>query len=854
MAEECCESAVVAPLSRDFHHPYTPYDIQETFMSTVYQVLEESKVGILESPTGTGKSLSLICGSLTWLRDYRRTTFEGGLDWGEGDSDEPAWVIEQSRAGKRRELLRQREELEARLARIRAKEKAQRTKYLKGDQGFKKRKPNILDSAQEDDEEQFVLEDYESDGEKQASKDGESIYSAETLALMDKLGMGPIVPKPEEDEVEDETKIFYCSRTHSQLSQFINELRRIRLPAAIPDEDSEHEVQIEDLRHLTLGSRKSLCINPKVNKLGSVTAINERCAELQKSGTAQDHKCEFLPNQDHQVLVNEFRDHALATIQDIEDLGSLGKKIGVCPYYASRAAIRPAEIVTLPYPLLLQKSAREALGISLKGHVVIIDEAHNLMDAISNIHGIEITFKQLKSAREQLGVYLHKFRHKFKGKNRIYLAQLIRVIDSLTGYLETQITSQAKLLSGKGVDQINLFKLVHYLQESKLARKVEGYAVHVNHSNEKIEKIGKPKEDVSTVPVLHQIASLLSALTHPSKEGRLFFSRSTSLEPDSTTLKFLLLDPSKHFQEIVDEAKAVILAGGTMSPFSDYTSHLFPYLPPSAITTLSCGHVIPKTNLVAWNLSRGPSGKEFEFTYKHRLNTEMVNELGRALLNISTIVPDGVVVFFPSYNYLSTIVAQWAQPSDGPSILQRLEAKKPIFSEKKEASVDEVLTEYARSIDTGKGGLLLSVVGGKMSEGINFSDKLGRCVVIVGLPFPNIMSAEWKAKIEYVEQSYIESSTDKINAAELKRKAKEQSTEFYENACMRAVNQSVGRAIRHKGDYAAIVMIDKRYEGARIQRKLPGWIREGLVNKSGEKKFAMLMGALGGFFRGKKEV
>lgn len=36
---------------RNFHHPYTPYDIQETFMSTVYQVLEDGKVGILESPS-----------------------------------------------------------------------------------------------------------------------------------------------------------------------------------------------------------------------------------------------------------------------------------------------------------------------------------------------------------------------------------------------------------------------------------------------------------------------------------------------------------------------------------------------------------------------------------------------------------------------------------------------------------------------------------------------------------------------------------------------------------------------------------------------------------------------------------
>jgi chromosome transmission fidelity protein 1 len=39
----------------DFHHPFTPYDVQENFMRTVYQVLEsgEGQIGILESPTGT---------------------------------------------------------------------------------------------------------------------------------------------------------------------------------------------------------------------------------------------------------------------------------------------------------------------------------------------------------------------------------------------------------------------------------------------------------------------------------------------------------------------------------------------------------------------------------------------------------------------------------------------------------------------------------------------------------------------------------------------------------------------------------------------------------------------------------
>ena len=69
---------------------------------------------------------------------------------------------------------------------------------------------------------------------------------------------------------------------------------------------------------------------------------------------------------------------------------------------------------------------------------------------------------------------------------------------------------------------------------------------------------------------------------------------------------------------------------------------------------------------------------------------------------------------------------------------------------------------------------------------------------------------------------------------------------------MRAVNQSVGRAIRHKGDYASILMFDKRFAGERIKGKLPGWIKDGLVEGAGEKSFGTLMGKLGAFYRSKK--
>ena len=200
--------------------------------------------------------------------------------------------------------------------------------------------------------------------------------------------------------------------------------------------------------------------------------------------------------------------------------------------------------------------------------MVVIDEAHNLMDAISNIHSIIVSHAQLKRSRAQLGIYLQKFRNKLKGKNRVYVTQVVRLLDSLAGYLEIKaanskdkeaIVDVGDLMTGKGVDQINLYKLTRYLQESRLARKVEGYISHVE------EQGGSSKEGnrATTTPVLTHIQNFIQALTNPAAEGHFFYSKS---EEDGLCLKYLLLDPTFHFKEVVEEARAVILAGGTMSP------------------------------------------------------------------------------------------------------------------------------------------------------------------------------------------------------------------------------------------------------------------------------------------------
>ncbi|OJJ43354.1 hypothetical protein ASPZODRAFT_74418 [Penicilliopsis zonata CBS 506.65] len=843
-----------------FHHPYSPYETQLQFMRALYTCLEEGKVAVFESPTGTGKSLSLICGSLTWLRDHKRRALQEAVDKTGGDDDDPDWMVEFAKRESSRAATEKIREFEKRLAKTRQAEERLRRGQESSQRPQKRQKvesESVDDTLQN--ESQFALDDYESDREERSGPLAEPEQfeglSADTLALLERFkGKASAVTEAEDSDDQD-VKIFYCSRTHSQLTQFAHELQRVTMSSSLPkdliaDALGEDTELAERIKHLSLGSRKNLCINPKVLALENPTAINERCLDLQKPGQSADKKCPYLPSKDTDAKILEFRDHTLASIKDIEDIGKVGKQLGICPYYASRSVIKNTEIVTLPYPLLLQRSAREALHLSLKNHIVIIDEAHNLMDAISNIYSAKVTLVQLQTAISQLTTYARKYQSRLKGKNRTYVAQVIRMVSSIAVYLKSiqekknpqEGTLQASdLMSGKGVDQINPYKLSQYLQESKLARKVDGY---IEFSK---QEPGHGSKERSHTPVLFHIQSFLLTLMNPSVEGRLFYHQ---LQGD-VQLEYMLLDPTNHFREIVESARAVILAGGTMSPMSDYLNHLFSYVPKSRIDTFSYGHVIPSENLTAQSLVRGIQGSEFDFTFEARSSEKMIIDLGRTISALCEAIPDGVVAFFPSYDYLDHVMSVWKKPSTsepGQSILSMLQKKKPVLYEPRGGTMktEELLQEYSNAIETGSGALLLSVVGGKLSEGINFSDRLGRGVLMVGLPFPNIRSAVWQAKIQYVETRAYEQASGPEDAR--KQASKTAGREFYENACMRAVNQCIGRAIRHLNDYAVIVMIDKRYNSTRIQAKLPAWIRQSLVPGTPDRRTQAVVQDLSRFF------
>ncbi|XP_067612210.1 ATP-dependent DNA helicase DDX11 isoform X1 [Pseudorca crassidens] len=1016
-----------------FPFPFTPYAIQKDFMAALYQVLEAGKIGIFESPTGTGKSLSLICGALSWLRDFEQKKqeeeerlLEAGADPlnnGKGQAPcpppscqqspgspraagEPDWVTQFVQKKEERELVDRLKE-----GQVRRKKREERLRQIRHNASLKFAAKRMRQEDEETErllrlsremlaagsgpeqlawgEDELVLAEYESDEEKGSASGVDA----------------------DEDDLEEEhvTKIYYCSRTHSQLAQFVHEVQKSPFG--------------KDTRLVSLGSRQNLCVNEDVRKLGSVQLINDRCVELQRSkhekkSVVEEEKpgrrrrlepratCPFYNHKQLQLL----RDEVLLEVKDIEQLVALGKEARACPYYGSRFAIPAAQLVVLPYQILLHAAARQAAGIRLQGQVVVIDEAHNLIDTITGIHSVEVSGSQLCQAHSQLLQYMERYGKRLKAKNLMYIKQILYVLEKFVTVLggnvkqspNTQSLSQAgtelktvsDFLFESQIDNINLFKVKRYCEKSMVSRKVrvplrgppslssvrlfswpaeppnalslcspcgsspgagrgpsgslsqpllsslsqlfgftERYGAVLAPSREQPKLSGfqhflqslqpgmtaapaAPAEEGEdraprpASPLMH-IEGFLAALTTANQDGRVILSRQGSLSQSS--LKFLLLNPAVHFAQVVKECRAVVLAGGTMQPVSDFREQLLACAGVEAerVVEFSCGHVIPADNILPLVICSGPSNQQLEFTYQKRELPQMMDETGRILCNLCNVVPGGVVCFFPSYAYQRQVHAHW----DKSGLLARLAVRKKIFQEPQRVNqVEQVLLEYSRCIQhCGQAGgmvtgaLMFSVVGGKMSEGINFSDNLGRCVVMVGMPFPSIRSAELQEKMAYLDQTLVSTASASevkgrghptavtppcpgtcvsrllqsdgtpppqplsfsmpspimpaavpmrptgpapepgyVTVTENTRRRQESALTGHllspsqprapgqvppgkalvENLCMKAVNQSIGRAIRHQKDFASIVLLDQRYARPPILAKLPAWIRD----------------------------
>ena len=101
---------------------------------------------------------------------------------------------------------------------------------------------------------------------------------------------------------------------------------------------------------------------------------------------------------------------------------------------------------------------------------------------------------------------------------------------------------------------------------------------------------------------------------------------------------------------------------------------------------------------------------------------------------------------------------------------------------------------------------------GIASEGIDFSDDSARAVICIGIPFADYSDNRIKLKIEFLNNHQKE-NPNFISG-----------NEWYEADAMTAVNQSLGRVIRHKNDFGTMLCVDERYK--KYEKYFSFWIRD----------------------------
>ncbi|MED6292699.1 hypothetical protein CHARACLAT_003002, partial [Characodon lateralis] len=777
------------------HFPCKAYPSQLAMMNSIMRGLNYGQHCLLESPTGSGKSLALLCSALGWQQAQHAKQKEGGGHVGDkGQSEKNLGDCKKSESPSRcycvchsnadgaagqplytaSEQVPSPGESQAKKPSLasRLSEKVQtsldsdceKDEDFRPDRkrlrtaGFKSQKRQrtqqgviFIDDEPELEKETSDPQSWRTASSNQAAGLSSSFSASEPCSRCPCASTKDMVKDKDKDGRKKIPKIFFGTRTHKQITQIAHELKRTVYAGV----------------HMTiLSSRDHTCVNadvaPHFNR-------NERCKDLLEAKDGRScryyHGVQRMREQ-HTLQ----RVHGLREAWDIEDLVTLGKRLRACSYYAARELMQGASIIFCPYNYLLDPMIRESMEIDLAGQILVLDEAHNIEDCARESASYTLELATLQSSRDELdGMVNSNIRRSKHEPLRDFCYVLINWIQESQELLsERGFESASKVWSGK--DTLSIFHSLGITADTFSNMKQNLASVL-----EKEERVGvvNGKEDMVLVPtigsstatVLKNLFMVLDYLYRnncrfaedyrvalqrtytwtnqvpPDAQGFLVRPRarhrqSIRVKREVLTLSFWCLNPAVAFSDLSATVHSIVLTSGTLSPMASFSSELGVKF----TIQLEANHVINKSQVWVGTVGAGPQGQKLCATFQHTETYTFQDEVGALLLHVCQVMSKGVLCFLPSYKMLDKLRIRWVDTG----LWEKLEQKKTVVTEPRgggKGDFDELLQTYYDAIkycEGRDGALLIAVCRGKVSEGLDFTDDNARAVVTIGIPFPNI--------------------------------------------------------------------------------------------------------------------
>eukprot|EP00041_Stephanoeca_diplocostata_P028303 m.798483 g.798483 ORF g.798483 m.798483 type:complete len:1269 (+) comp23350_c0_seq2:179-3985(+) len=883
--------------------PFRPYPSQLQMMSAMIKAMTKSERALLESPTGSGKTMALLCAALAWqeteaanMEALHRVDSKPLPD----DAQVPVLnvsstevpISERESSGSTTKDCSKTPKSESTARRRQSTSLAERFSYKPRLSTGSRSEDSVPERNSSDDE--FKPQQHSQSSERRRKRKHiaaaycatssfsttNDICTAERTSAPTRGTENNTTKVTKPTKAKRPPKIFFGTRTHKQISQVVRELRRSAYGRGV--------------RMCILSSREHTCIHPVVSKSSSK---NEDCSRLLKDGAASGGVvggCSFTRNVKSLSLHPQLRKYGSLAAWDIEDLVRLGKRSKACPFFAARELLQGADIVFCPYNYLVDPIIRQHMGIDCTGQVIVIDEAHNIEDACRESASLSI-------AVEDLGMTVSELQRALAGGNACdgALTALHAVSESLHSWVASVLDtancttisegstddgrsrrhagsfdSVSKVLTGRqaalvfetfGITKVTVAPLRGHLeavvaqqQDSEQAANEAAVQTRGRGPRNHPAKTRRATVDTDVAVLLSQKSILLlgnlfltlefmlgDSEDHLSDYKVVVEEKPAMVARDGATVRsmvptlcFWCFNSAIAFDAMAKHARSVVLTSGTLSPLNTFSSELGAQFHHK----VEANHVIDASQVWVGTLSTGMSNRKLEVTYANTDSLAFQDDIGNIILHICTTVPHGVLVFAPSYLVLDKLVRRWKTTglwlslcqAKGAVVLEPRGSNKNEFEARIKCYYDAVAGVAPRrrrgrggrtvqkSAQKGscvrQGALFLAVARGKVSEGLDFSDDNARAVISLGIPFPNAKDRQVNLKRDYNNQF-------------CKRRGMLSGDLWYESQAFRALNQGLGRCIRHRSDWGAIVIIDCRFAAKqRYSNYLSKWVRKSLVH------------------------